>query len=278
MDKDIRTAIHALLFFSIISVLLLLLPLSSFVNVIRVVMGYTFFPFMRNGHHFVHYVSNLPEAVSLLPTLYDETQRLTTELDKRIIDMAQYKSVLKENERLTALVNRLPNKTFFGVWGSVINYDISDRYSMIVVNRGTQDDVEAGNPVLSIANGETVLVGRVVEVSRNTCFVLFITDISSSVTAVMEGSSTGLLLQGGGGPVLSLSYIPGTSEILPGKKVYVSPNSAVFPPDILIGEVTEVLPDSLFVNYKTALVAPAIDVQGVSEVFLVTSFKREGNT
>lgn len=151
--------------------------------------------------------------------------------------------------------------------------------------RGSRDGVRRGDPALS-PDG---VVGRVADVSPHTCEVMLISDPNCRVACELElpaddaGAVRGILYGGGARPgadpeltllyvvePLRLRYLDRDFEPPPRTRVVTSGLGRVFPRGLTVGFLLDssVRPDALV---REASVAPAADLAGLEEVFILAS-------
>src|SRR6266545_181095 len=122
-------------------------------------------------------------AISQIDRLHDDNDRLTLE-NVRLREQA---IVGQQAEKLLVLQRTVP---FESVPAPVIARDPAGVLHSIVLGVGTDDGIKVGHVVLS----DQGLVGRVSEVGTNYSKVLLVTDSSSVVSALVQGSrATGIV-------------------------------------------------------------------------------------
>ena len=145
--------------------------------------------------------------------------------------------------------------------------------TLLTLNKGSAHGIQKGMPVVSTSG----LVGMVVEVGINQCYVQTILKPTSSVGALSPESSDTGLLEGDFAYLYKgqavLKYLPEDAEIKEGDTVITSGNGSVYPYGIPIGKVTEVSvnPHS---RTKEAIVMPFHDFSDTKEVMILTSYVR----
>lgn len=142
-------------------------------------------------------------------------------------------------------------------------------YKTITINKGSSDGVQRDMVVIAPYG----LVGRVTSVTDRRAVVLLVTDREGAVGAVVQRNRTPGIVEGlGNNNLLRMTYIPYGAEIKPGDLVVTSHLSEIFPPGLRIGRIKKVVvePSGLM---KTAIVVPAVDMDKLEEVFLVTSYR-----
>ena len=115
------------------------------------------------------------ETADRIGNAFDNTEedRLRAELRDQQALAAQASRLQAENERLRGLLNGQRAAYEYGPLARVVA-PVGDQFSeRIIINVGTEDGIEADQPVVI---GENVLVGRTTEVSRHTSQVMLVTD------------------------------------------------------------------------------------------------------
>ncbi len=145
--------------------------------------------------------------------------------------------------------------------------------TLLTLNQGSAQGIQNGMPVVSTLG----LVGMVVEVGINQCYVQTILKPTSSVGALSPESSNTGLLEGNFANLYDgravLKYLPENAEIKEGDTVITSGDGSVYPYGIPVGRV-----ESVSVNphsrTKEAIVTPLHDFSDTREVMILTSYIR----
>jgi rod shape-determining protein MreC len=209
-------------------------------------------------------------------TLHAKSQRdkLRKELDKvrsqYIADQAEKRSY----RELLAMfhLDQLGIDSYHPITATVIGKTPNIWYSTVNIDKGAADGVRVNDPVV---NGEG-LVGRVSSVVSDGAQVDLITDSSMGVSARIGTSvPTGLVQPKVGDPNdLLLQYLPATLQVTKGEFVVTSgtvanaPDESLYPPGILIGQVTSVNEESA---YKSVNVSPSVNMHNLDTVQVLTS-------
>jgi rod shape-determining protein MreC len=209
----------------------------------------------------------------------EENAKLKAELAKLETQYREYTDVSNENERLRELLKlsaRHPNYKKYDT-ATVISWAASNWSSSFTINKGSfNSDIKVGDCVIT-ENG--VLVGVVTEVLVNSSNVITVLDTTFSVGAYIERNeeraiATGdfaLMKQG----LLKFDYLQDTTEIVAGDTIITSGKGGVLPPDLVIGTVQEVLTYDTGIR-RYATIKPAVDLQSLGDVYLITSFDPAG--
>jgi len=175
-----------------------------------------------------------------------ENARLRDEVADLRNRLAQTESTAtagSERAKLDSLIGGLVPTGSTPVDARVIGRSPTVWYSTVVIDKGSSAGVRLDDPVVSPSG----LAGRVTLVNRGNSEVTLITDSDSSVAArVLPSGTIGVVEPELGKPEnLQLNYIRGGEEIRKGQMVvtagFSDPSlSALFPPGIPIGRVSEV--------------------------------------
>ena len=145
--------------------------------------------------------------------------------------------------------------------------------TLLTLNKGSTHGIQKGMPVVSTSG----LVGMVVEVGLNQCYVQTILKPTSSVGALSPESSDTGLIEGDftelyEGRVL-LRYLPEDATVTAGDTVITSGEGSVYPYGIPIGRVEEVNVNP-YSRTKEAVVVPFHEFSDTNEVIILTSYIR----
>ncbi len=179
---------------------------------------------------------------------------------------------LQENEAdlriLSSLVNYAqtqPNNQYLAA--NVIGRDSNALLGFIILDRGTDDGVRRGMPVVT-GDG---LVGTVVEVTRNACKVRPITDPASRIATRLQLSREAGVVEGGIGGTLQLNFVSQQAQVSEGELVLTSGLGGDYPADIVVGSVTNVQQLN-FEVLQSATLIPAVDFGQLEIVLIITDF------
>ena len=182
-----------------------------------------------------------------------------------------YQELLKENERLRALLNyRDSLDNFETVTAKVIGRSSGVWFDVITINIGRKQGVEVGQPVIC-GDG---LVGKVTDVGASWCKVTAIIDSTVTVAVTVERTRDNCMVRGvfsasNAKGSLELYYLPtDLTDLVPGDVIMTSGLGGMFPKGIRVGTVQEVLLDSDSSGVN-ATVTPSVDFLHLEEVMVV---------
>ncbi len=120
-------------------------------------------------------------------------------------------------------------------FANVISPSVSNFEQTVTIDRGSEDKIQVGNPVVA---GEG-LVGRVIEVTESQSVVRLISDTRQSVgVRLLKAGEVGVSTGTGSGNELKLSFISSQAKFNTGEVVVTAGlSSALFPPGIPVGKV-----------------------------------------
>ena len=154
----------------------------------------------------------------------------------------------------------------------VLVQDNSNWYSQLTVNKGTDQDIEVGDCVIT---EEGYLLGVVTDTGLNWATVRTILDSESSIGALVFRNGGSALAQGDFSLMsqgkMALTYLGTEPDVVAGDLIVTSGLGGFFPSQIVIGYVEEVRTgDNGLTQY--AVLRPEMSLEGLTEIFVVTSF------
>lgn len=167
--------------------------------------------------------------------VYQQNQELRDELQRMKGWREAAVQLEQQNARLRELNNvRLsPRLTF--VTGEILADSGSPFRQSGLVNIGERDGVQEG----AAAMDGLGLVGRVSGLASSSARILFLTDSSSRVPAIIRPLGQRTIVAGDNTAAPPLDFIENVEEVRPGDRVVTSGRAGIFPPDLLIGQVFE---------------------------------------
>ncbi len=189
-----------------------------------------------------------------------------TQLQTQLIEMQER---LGEAQVCFALLDfGRTNPQYEYIAATVIGREISPFLQYIIIDKGTEDGVRFGMPVVT----QQGLVGRVDAVIASAARVKLITDSTSVVNIQLQSAEIEAQLRGSLTGELSLDMIPLDEVIEPGDVVLTSGLGGNYPPNIFVGQVlsTQRRENALF---QTASVQPIVDFETINAVLVIDNFE-----
>lgn len=217
--------------------------------------------------------SDLVQTFRDLRELRRRNEELQSLADSLMIENVRLKELESENETLRQLLQfTQANPTYSyraaELVGHVIGQDPSNLLRCITIDVGTGDGVAKGMPVVT----DRGLVGRIVEVSSRSSKVLLITDVSSSVNAIIQSSRATGIVEGKADGGLVMKYIPQTVTVNVGDIILTSGLGATFPKRLVIGQVTALHKRDIEM-FQQAEIKPTVDFERLEIVLVITNFE-----
>jgi len=175
------------------------------------------------------------DYVSLL-NVRRENQQLRTSLDLLTEQNVQRQELLLENDRLRKLLLLKERSSAQLISAEVIGRDAIGWLKTILINKGAYDNVYKDQAVVTHKG----IVGRCIEVARTTSRVLLITDINSSVDALVQRTRSRGIVEGTGSGMCELKYIAGTDDLKIGDLVVTAGLCGIFQKGLSIGTVKKI--------------------------------------
>ena len=196
----------------------------------------------------------------------EELKKKNSELEQSLRELEIIKA---ENDTLKEYVNLKDKYTdYTTVPADVINRDISNYSSTIVINVGSDDGIKEEMTVIA----DSGLVGHVISVTNNTAKVQTIVDTASAVTSTISTAEDTIVVQGTleDKSTLRANFIPTDAVVLQGDTVETSGIGGIYPKGIHIGTITEVVNTSNITD-RYAIVETAVDFNKLNTVLVITN-------
>jgi rod shape-determining protein MreC len=198
------------------------------------------------------------------------------ELKEKNYELLTKISLLLENREESSAMSEVfsvcREKKFTVVLAKMSGYDNQD---MISIDRGTEDGIEEGMPVI---NQHNILFGKIYKVYKNFAQVMLISNKNSVVNVqIQQQNSEDPVVNGsvkGEGDLSAiLDIVPIDSLISSGQTLTVSALDQTFPKDILIGEISEVFKNDQK-PFQQAKINLFFDLKKAENLFVITNYKK----
>jgi rod shape-determining protein MreC len=263
-----RTSLQTVVLILIVAGLILLAlggyltPVSRYV-VTPVVSAQTW---LASRYQAIQNLVSAPQDMTRLRQRNTELEAEVSRLESQIIDLQQQ---LSETRILSALVDFArvhPENRYLAA--SVIGRDPSPFLQYVIINRGSDDGLRRGMPVVT----QQGLVGRISKVTAGAATVQLISDAGAKVNVRIEPSRAQALLQGQITGEVSLDMIPQAAKVQVGDLVLTSGLGGNYPDNILIGQITGVRRRDYDI-FQQASVQPVVDFSQLEIVLVITNFR-----
>ncbi len=202
---------------------------------VRQAIGFVLYPFQKvasvprdvvdNVSEYFTSVSSLKEEIDVLRSRELENAQALQQSVQLESENAHLRKLLKLNERVR--VKSVPAE---------ILYDARTSYERkVVLNRGTKDDVVAGQPVID----ENGVVGQVTRVFISTSEVTLLTDKDQAIPVQSVRTGIRSIAYGRGSGYLELRFMEANADIQPGDVLVTSGIDGLYPAGLAVGEVLD---------------------------------------
>ncbi len=183
--------------------------------------------------------------------------------------VADYDKLSEENAKLRAMLELSKSSTQFNLVASnVIASDTENWTSILRIDKGLSSGIKKNDAVIT----ETGLVGYVSDVGRNWADITTLIDSSNSVSVVVDRIEEYCMLQGDvtliDKSMCAIKYLTTETSVSIGDIVTTSGAGGIYPPDITVGKITDIKPNSNGISWD-AVVQPVVDFSQITEVFVI---------
>lgn len=193
----------------------------------------------------------------------EDNRRLVKENRTLRAVLTESDEVRLENKRLRRLLEFKETQEIETLPARVIAEDASSWFRTVTIDKGSEQGVIEGLPVV-VAEG---VVGRVVRSSPRYSRVLLVTDASSAVASLLQTNRARGVCRGQG-EQLVFDFVLRQEEVKVGDRVVTSGMGGVFPKGLVIGHVRSVDRQE-YGLFQMIEVAPSVDFSHLEEVLVL---------
>jgi len=207
-----------------------------------------------------------PRDIASLRQRNSELEADVSELQAQVIQLQQE---VRETQILAELLDfsRANTENAYRA-AAVIGRDPSPFLQYVIINRGSNDGIQRGMPVVTNQG----LVGRVDAVIADAARVQLITDPASNVNVHLQNAEVDASLVGSVTGDVTLDLIPQDVPLEEGDLVLTSGLGGGYPPDLIIGQVVNPRKRD-FDLFQQATVQPVVDFNRLQIVLVIVNFK-----
>ena len=194
----------------------------------------------------------------------EELKKRNSELEQSLRELEIIKA---ENETLKEYVNlKEKYEEYDTIPADVINRDISNYSSTIIINVGSNDGIKEDMTVIA----DSGLVGHIISVTPTTAKVQTIIDTGTAVTSKISTTDETIIVQGTieNNGILKATFIPTDAVVLQGDSIETSGIGGIYPKGIHIGSIKEVINTSNPIN-RYAIVETAVNFTKLTTVLVI---------
>jgi rod shape-determining protein MreC len=199
-----------------------------------------------------------------LVDLHNENASLRNEIDVLRMQNDRYRELTTVNQRLQQLLQFKAAVQWPAMAAQVIGHDPTGWFESIIIDKGKNNGLKPGMPVVN-AQG---VVGQLVSVSPNYSKVLLIIDQNSAVDCLIQRSREKGIVKGLTRKTCKMHYVVKTGDVAGGDLVVTSGMGGVYPKGLPVGQVIEVSEDP-WEMFKGVMVRPLVDFEKLEEVLVL---------
>jgi len=207
-----------------------------------------------------------PRDMTRLTQRNAELETEIARLQAEIIELQQENTELQVLSALLDFARSHPENEY--LTAAIIGRDPSPFLHYVIINRGSDDGLLRGMPVVS----QQGLIGRIAAVTSGASRVQLITDPASTINVRIDPSGAEANLSGSITGDITLDLIPQDVVVNPGDLVLTSGLGGNYPPNILIGQVASIR-QRPFELFQIASVQPVVDFSKLEIALVITNFR-----
>ena len=213
------------------------------------------------------------EKYTSIDDVMDRNEQLEAENAELRQQMVDYDRIKAENDAYKALARiQDTNSEASYVSAFVIGCDPLDEFGGFTLDQGSTDGVAVNDAIIS---DRGYLLGVVVEVDATSCKVMTILHPSFNAAGVISRTRENGIITGSADYAADgqcvLTNLDRATEARKGDQVITTGLGGVFPANLLVGTVQEVVPEQSGKS-SSAVILPGADPRTVKHVFIVTEY------
>ena len=213
------------------------------------------------------------EKYTSIDDVMDRNEQLEAENAELRQQMVDYDRIKAENDAYKALARiQDTNSEATYVSAFVIGRDPLDEFGGFTLDQGSTDGVAVNDAIIS---DRGYLLGVVVEVDATSCKVMTILHPSFNAAGVISRTRENGIITGSADYAADgqcvLTNLDCATEARKGDQVITTGLGGVFPANLLVGTVQEVVPEQSGKS-SSAVILPGADPRTVKHVFIITEY------
>jgi rod shape-determining protein MreC len=276
-SKSARRQGAAYLGLLVLSMLLLSVSSNPFVHDLQHGVAFAFKPIEVAIDGAAADVTSIFSTIAEIDHIRRENQALRIDNDRLEAEARTAQELRRENEQLTALLQLRTGLDYQTIAASVIARESSDVRRTVVIDRGSDDGLKAGDIVITAGGA---LAGRIVDVGSDFAHIGLISDSTSTVigqlsAAGVNGKVTGTGQERG---ELIMADVDATASVTVGEEVYTAGIElgggirSPYPKGLLIGRVVQAVHDPNEV-VQTVILEPAAPLDRLEYLLVITDYE-----
>ncbi|GAB4529325.1 MAG: hypothetical protein Fur0018_15840 [Anaerolineales bacterium] len=207
-----------------------------------------------------------PRNIAILQQRNVQLEAEVSRLQTEVIALQQQVSDTAILSTLLDFARANPEYTYKAA--EVIGRDPSPFLHYVIINRGSADGLRRGMPVVT----QQGLVGRIAAVTASAARVQLISDPDIRINVNITPAGTSGIIAGSLTGDITLDSVPLDANLQPGDIIMTSGLGGVYPPNLLIGQVTGVRKLD-FELFQSASVQSVVDLNRLQIVLVIVNFQ-----
>ncbi len=195
-----------------------------------------------------------------------QNKDLQQQLTRMRIEEAAIAEDALQGRRLQAMLGFRESYVASTVAAQVIGTSGSEQSHVLTIDKGSHDGLKPDMAVIT----QDGIVGKLRDVFPTTSQVLEIDDQSSGAGVVLASTRIRAILRGSLGGRVQIDNLTADSRIKPGEQLLTSGGDQVYPRGLPVGTIESIAPDPDHQPYSAIQVHPAVDLDRVEEVLVIT--------
>ena len=242
-------------------------PDGRSVRLIRMWATATVTPLERGAHAIGWGIHNGWSNYIDLRHVRQQNQDLQHQLTRMRIEQAAIAEDAIQGRRLEALLAFREKYVGGTVAAQVIGASGSDQSRVLTIDKGSHDGLK---PDMAVITPDGI-VGKLRDVFPTTAQVLEINDQTSGAGVILASTRIRAILRGTVNGRAQIGNLTADSRIKPGEQVLTSGGDQVYPRGLPVGTIQSIAPDPDHQPYTAIVVRPAVNLDRVEEVLVITS-------
>ena len=208
-----------------------------------------------------------------IDTIMAENESLKEEnaaLESKLVDYDRMQAENEAYKSLAEIQEENPETTYISAF--VIGRDALDDFGSFTVDMGTSSGIEKGDTVVS---DDGYLVGTVLEADVTSCKILTILHPSFSAAGVVSRTRDNGIISGDSAyaqkDLCTMTNLARDTLAVQGDSVITTGLGGVYPPNVLVGTITEIIPETSGKS-TVAVIEPGAEIKTLTHVFIITDY------
>lgn len=269
MQRFVKTKLFRVFLIAALFLLLIFLNPVNIFNPVRSGFLTVLMPFQKAFFSFSAGIDGMKEFIVSIGQLKEENKKLIKENQELLAENAMVKDMKNENAVLREQLNLIPRDKYNLIAAFTISYDPNGTGNWLEINKGSEDGIVPGMPVI-VSKG--ILIGRIQQVSSKSSQVMLLTNPKSTVNIMDVETNAKGVAKGEYGLGVMFDMVLQTDSINVGDSIITSGIGGEMPRGLYVGTIQEIhqSDDHLF---QQAVLATPLQIPNLQLVFVIKDTK-----